>query len=210
MKIVKNIIMALVILIAALAVIGMMLPSAYKVSRSIVIQAPAEVAYNQVNDLKKMEAWSPWKQKDPTVAVTYGAVTEGKGASSSWTSKKMGEGSQTIVETVPSTSVKTALDFKGMGTATADFTFAPEGEGVKVTQTMTGDAGKNPFKHWMNLAMDKMIGPMFELGLNNLKTVSETRAAELKTEQAATQQAAATPADEAPTAAAPAAPAKTK
>jgi ribosome-associated toxin RatA of RatAB toxin-antitoxin module len=212
MKILKILVIALVVLIAAVALIGFMLPKEYKVTRSQVIAAPAEVVFGQVNDLKRNEAWSPWK--DPTMQITYSENTVGQGAKSSWTSKDMGNGSQTITESTPSSSLHTHLDFGGMGTAEVQWTFAAEGEGTKVTQEMTGEMGNNPMKRFMGLMMDKMIGPMFEQGLASLKTVSETRAAEVKAEQAATQQAAASTegaADEAapaaPAAAAPAAPA---
>ena len=195
MKILKNIVIVIVALIAVLAVVGLLLPGTSKIERSVVIQAPAEVIFDQVNDLKKNEAWTPWK--DPTMKVTYGPVSEGKGAMSSWTSKDMGNGTMTIVESVPSSKIDVDLDFGNMGTAKAFWTFAPEGDGVKVTETMTSEAGMNPAKRWMGLMTDKMVGPYFEKGLASLKTVSESRAAEIKAEQAATQQAAVSPNDEA-------------
>jgi ribosome-associated toxin RatA of RatAB toxin-antitoxin module len=183
MRIVKKIVLGLIILIAVFMGIGLLLPSGYKVERSTVINAPAEVVFDQVNDLKKNEAWSPWK--DPTMRITYGPVTAGKGASSSWTSKDMGSGTQTIEESVPQSSIRTHLDFGDMGQAKAHWSFVPEGEGVKVTQGMSGDQGMNPVKRWFGLMMDNMIGPYFEKGLASLKQVSEARAAELKAQPAA-------------------------
>lgn len=215
MKIVKNIVIAFLALLAVAALGSLLIPRVSNVERSLVIQAPAEVIFDQVNDLKKNDAWSPWK--DPTMKISFGPVTEGKGASSSWESEKMGKGSQTIEESVPSSSIVIGLDFGAMGTAKALWSFAPEGEGVKVTQVMTSDAGMNPLKRLMSLTSDRMIGPFFEKGLASLKQVSETRAAEIKAEQAATMQAAAVPteagapaaipAPDAAPAAAPAAPA---
>lgn len=195
MKILKNIVIVIFALIAVLALVGLLLPGTTKVERSVVIQAPAEVIFDQVNDLKKNEAWTPWK--DPTMKITYGPVTEGKGATSSWASENMGNGTMTIVESVPSTSIALDLDFGSMGGAKAFWAFAPEGEGVKVTETMTSEAGMNPVMRWMGLMSDKLIGPYYEKGLASLKTVSEALAAEIKAEQAATQQAAVAPNDEA-------------
>ena len=190
MKILKNVLYGIAALIALMAVIGLVaLPRNSQVARSLAINAPASVIFDQVNDLKKNEAWSPWK--DPTMQITYGAVTEGKGASSSWVSDKMGKGTMTIAESVPASSINIDLDFGGMGSAKAIWTFAPEGDAIKVTEVMTSDAGMNPMKRWMSLLSDKMVGGYFEKGLAALKQVSETRAAELKTEQAETQQAAA-------------------
>lgn len=196
MRIVKNILIALIVLIVVLAGIGFMLPSAYKVERSVTIAAPADVVFDQVNDLKKNEAWSPWMKNDPSLQITYSGPEAGKGATSSWTSKKSGNGSQTITESVPGKSINTFLDFHEMGNAQGAWSFSEEGGNTKVTQIMAGDAGKNPFRHLMNLAMDKMIGKYFEQGLGALKDVSEKRAAEVQAEQAATRQAAAVPAEE--------------
>jgi hypothetical protein len=204
MKIVKRIVVGLVIVIVVLLAIGLALPRTYKVTRSTTIQAPAEVVFDQVNDLKKNEAWSPWK--DPEMKVSYGEITAGKGAKTSWESKKMGNGSQTITESVPNQSIHNHLDFGSMGSAEVDWSFVPDGEGVKVTQTMTGDQGMNPVKHYFALMMDKMIGPYFDRGMASLKQVSEERAAAIKAEQAATQQAAAPAADAAPAEAAKEAP----
>lgn len=207
MKIVKTILFGIAAVIALVAVVGFMLPSTYKVERSLVINAPADVVFEQVNDLQKNANWSPWDDEDPTMKVTYGTTTVGVGASSSWESEKSGSGTMTIEESVPAQKIVLNLDFHGMGGGKAHWTFTPEGEGTKVTEDMTGDQGKNPFKHVMNLMMDKFIGPYFERGLASLKTVSEKVAADQKAEQAATQQAAATPADEAAPAASAAAPA---
>ncbi|MDB5103788.1 MAG: hypothetical protein JWP91_1477 [Fibrobacteres bacterium] len=192
MKILKNIVLALVVLIAVLALVGLLLPKESKIQRSMVINAPAEVIFDQVNDLKKNEAWSPWK--DPTMKLTYGPVTEGKGAVSMWTSKNMGNGSMTIEESVPATSINIGLDFGSMGKSQALWSFQPENGGIKVTEVMASNAGMNPAKRWMSLFSDRMVGPYFERGLASLKQVSESRAAEIKVEQAAaaTQQAAVT------------------
>jgi hypothetical protein len=202
MRIIKKLIIALIVLVVVLAGIGFMLPSAYKVERSVTIAAPADVVFEQVNDLKKNEAWSPWMKNDPSLQITYSGPEAGKDAKSTWTSKKSGNGSQTITESVPGKSIATFLDFGQMGNAQGAWSFSEEGGSTKVTQSMSGDAGKNPFKHLLNLAMDKMLGKYFEQGLTSLKDVSEKRAAEVQAEQAATRQAAAAPAEEAPTAAA--------
>src|SRR3954471_8163608 len=111
MRIIKKIVVALIVLIVVLAGIGFMLPSAYKVERSVTIAAPAEVVFDQVNDLKKNEAWSPWMKNDPTLQISYTGPEAGQGAASSWSSKKMGNGSQTITESVPGKSITTLLDF---------------------------------------------------------------------------------------------------
>jgi hypothetical protein len=193
MNIIKKIVYGLVAFFVIMAIGSFAVPRISHVERSLVMQAPASVIFDQVSDLKKNEAWSPWK--DPTMKITYAPITEGKGASSSWVSEKMGSGTMTISETVPTSSINIDLDFGAMGTAKSVWTFATEGEAVKVTEVMTSDAGMNPVKRWMSLMTDMMVGPAFEKGLASLKEVSETQAAAIKVEQA-NQQAGVTPGEE--------------
>jgi hypothetical protein len=201
-KVLKNVVLALLVLFALVAAGGFLIPSGYRVERSVTIQAPAEVVFDQVNDLRKNEAWSPWK--DTTMKITYGPNTVGEGATSSWESENMGRGSQTIEESVPNDSIAVFLDFKEMGTAEAHWSFRSGGDGVTVTQAMTGEAGMNPIRRYMNLMMDKMIGPYFEKGLAGLKEISEAEAARIKSDEAARAAAPADSASTVPGAAAPA------
>jgi hypothetical protein len=189
MKILRRLFFVLATLVILLLVGGFLLPSEYQVERSIVIQAPQDLVFAQVNDLKKNEAWTPWK--DPTMKITYSENTEGVGASSSWESKDMGNGSQTITASAPPAAIDTHLDFGDMGQADVHWSFAAEGKGVQVTQTMKGDQGMNPMKRYFGLIMDKMLGPKFEEGLASLKSVSEALDAEMKAEEARLDAAAA-------------------
>jgi hypothetical protein len=71
------------------------------------------------------------------------------------------------------------LDFEAPmeGHNTAEFTLEPVGDATKVAWVMTG---KTPFiGKLMGLVinMDRMIGTDFEVGLANLKSVSEAAAA---------------------------------
>ncbi len=83
----------------------------------------------------------------------------------------------TLSASTPNEKVAFDLEFyKPMkGKNLVEFTFVPEGQGTKVTWTMTG---KNNFiAKAMNLfvGMEKMVGPMFEAGLQNLKVMMEAK-----------------------------------
>ncbi len=182
MKILKRLVLIVAVIVVLVLAVGFFLPGAYQVERSIVIAAPPDLVFEQVHDLRKNEAWSPWK--DPTMKITYSENTAGPGASSSWESEDMGNGTQTIVSSAPPAAIDTHLDFGDMGEADVHWSFHGEGEGVRVTQTMTGDQGMNPIKRYFGLMMDNMIGPKFEEGLASLKSVSESLAAERKAEEA--------------------------
>ncbi len=190
MNLLKKAIIGLVVILVFLLAIGMFLPKLNKVERSTSIKAPAEIVFDQLNDLQKADKWSPWKDGDPTMKITFGQTTVGKGATTSWTAKKMGEGTQTIVESVPNSTVKLLLQFKGMGTADVTYALVPADEAITVTQTMVSDAGNNPFVRWVNLLTKGMLGGMFEKGLANLKSVSEIEVVEWNAKKLAEAEAA--------------------
>ena len=84
----------------------------------------------------------------------------------------------TITESNPPDRIQIRLEFikPFAGVNTTVFTFVPEGNGTRVTWTMSG---KNNFiGKAIGLVMncDKMIGGMFEKGLESLKSVSEAAA----------------------------------
>lgn len=145
-----------------------------RVERSIVIAAPAEAIFPKLNSLKESETWSPWKEADPKMEISYEGPDSGVGATSRWESVTQGTGAQTILESIPPSKVVTSLDFGPMGTATADFVLTPEGEGgTKVNWGMVSHNGKNLGFRAFSLALDKLVGPMFEKGLSNLKATVE-------------------------------------
>lgn len=168
-------------LLVLIVLVAFLLPGKMHVERSLVIKAGAEPVYNQVNTLKNWEKWSPWHQIDPNMQLSYAGPVSGPGASYSWTSEhdQVGNGKLTIAETQANQFIKTAMEFDGMGTTYATYTFEPVAEGTKVTWGMDSDCADMPWQFYvpskyMGLFMDGMIGKDFEKGLNNLKQVVET------------------------------------
>ncbi len=87
----------------------------FRVERSIQIDAPPVEVFDEVNSLRKWNAWSPWIARDPSIQNTYSGPDEGVGASVSWTSEGSGSRSQTIVLSEPPSRIETQLDFGEMG-----------------------------------------------------------------------------------------------
>lgn len=154
----------------------MLLPAKVNVERSTQISAPANVIFNQVNNLKAWEAWDPWHAKEPEMGGSeYSGPDEGNGATHCWNSEneEIGKGCMVIIESKANEFIKTALQFDGMDSAFGGFTFN-ESEGVTtVVWNMEMDMGMNPIGRIMGLMMDGMVGPDFENGLVRLKEVAE-------------------------------------
>jgi hypothetical protein len=167
----------LLILVLAVLFVGgaFLLPRDIEVARSTVISAPPEAIFPHVNDLKKTEAWSPWMGRDPAIKIAYSGPEAGIGNKMIWTSDhpEVGSGAQEIVASVKDQTVRTALDFGDMGTASAEFVLAAKDGGTELTWSFYTDAGMNPMMRWMGLMMDGWVGKDYEAGLANLKSLVE-------------------------------------
>jgi len=171
-----KIVVVIVVIVALLAGIGMLLPRQVHVERSIVIDAPAATVYVLIDGFKQFHKWSPWAALDPNAKYSWEGPAYGVGAKQSWVGdpKKVGSGSQEIIEVKPYEMVKSHLDFGKQGVATAQFTLSPEATGTKVTWGLDSDMGAGPIGRYFGLMMDRMIGADYEKGLAGLKTLAES------------------------------------
>ena len=175
MRILRNIIIGIVVIVGVLAGAAFLLPRNVIVERSIAIDAPPEAVFPLVNSLERGKEWSPWLERDPETALTFGGAKEGVGATMEWASSdpQVGEGYQEITASVPNERVETALDFGTQGAAKAWFVLAADGGGTALTWGLDADMGNNPMGRWMGLMMDDWVGADYEKGLANIKSLAE-------------------------------------
>ena len=176
MKILKNVFLVLLALIAVLLLVALFLPAKVHVERNLAINAPPEKIYEQINVLKNWEKWSPWHKLDPDMKLQYSGPESGVGAKYAWQSKQrsVGNGTLTISKITPNEFLETAMHFDD-GDGTGVFKLEKAQNATKVIWAMDTDMGKNPVGRFMGLMMDKMVGPDFEKGLNNLKAICEVK-----------------------------------
>jgi uncharacterized protein YndB with AHSA1/START domain len=173
----KKILFALLGIIAALAVIVVLQPSDFRISRSTTIAAPAATVFEQVNDFHKWEGWSPWAKLDPNMKQSHEGAPTGVGASYWWSGNdQVGEGRMTLTESRPSEMIRIKLEFLKpfAATNTAEFSFKPDGNQTTVTWSMFGSNNFMAKAFGIVMNMDKLVGADFEKGLAQLKTVAET------------------------------------
>ena len=174
MKALKILLIAVVALIALLCVGGMLLSSKFPVTRTTTINAAPDKIYALIADPRGWKAWSAWNQRDPAMAIEYSGPASGAGAVWAWKSKSQGDGRMTFTSAEPGKRLGYELYFPDFGTtSTGDFRLDANGGGTQVTWSMDGDMGSNPIYRWMGLFMNKMVGPDFDTGLANLKTLAE-------------------------------------
>ena len=172
----KLILIGLAVIIVVLAVVVTMQPDDFRVTRSATVSAPAAAVFDQVNDLRKWEAWNPWQKKDPAMKLTFAGPPAGPGASYSWAgNNQVGEGRLTITESRSGELVRLKLEFMKpfAATNTAAFTFKPEGDKTAVTWSMEGKNNYLAKALHLVMNMDKMVGGDFEKGLADMKVAAE-------------------------------------
>jgi hypothetical protein len=176
MRLLRNLVAGLVVLVAVLVAVAFALPRAVTVARSATVAAPPAAVFPYVNSLHEFNRWSPWAAKDPNMTVTHEGSPQGVGAKMTWASEvaEVGTGTEEITESVPDERVAARIEFGGMAPSAAYFDLEPSGEGTLVTWTLVADMGMNPVARWMGvLAMDRWVGADFDEGLARLKALAE-------------------------------------
>lgn len=174
MALLRKIILIVGGLLVILALIGFMLPSHYAVERSIVIDAPPSDVYPNVVDLREWQQWGVWFKRDPDMQISYSGPDRAIGMRSTWLSETEGSGEMEITQLEHNKKVVYRLYFPDydMG-STGQFELEGLEQGTRVTWRDEGHVGNNPVDRYFVLMMDELLGPDFEMGLENLKTVVE-------------------------------------
>lgn len=156
---------------------GLTLPQDYTITRRIQIEAPRDRVHAMVADLHQWSRWTPWQAQDETMKIEIGGLATGVGAKQSWQGER-GSGSLTF----------TRCDGDGIGydiwfddgryACASVIEYGDLADAVEVTWTMTGKAEVAIVGGYMAAAMDGMVGPMFELGLADLKKAVEATSAD--------------------------------
>jgi hypothetical protein len=167
---------------AAVAVLAWRKPAVSRTERSIVVDAPVDAVFAEVNDFKKWDAWSPWAKIDPAAVTNFTGADSGEGAVMRWSGNaKVGSGSLTIIESRPGQEINMRLDFEKpfKSSDTCRFAFAQQPQGKTLVVWSMQTQNDKFLKKIMGVVFDceKMIGEKYEEGLATLKAVAEGKKA---------------------------------
>ena len=175
MKILKISLGLIVGLVLLLLLGSLLLPSQWRVERSLHIKAPPAEVFPYVNNLTRWPEWTAWHQAEPQPVTRYSGPEAGVGAMSEWQDAS-GQGEMTITVSVPDWGMTYNLSFEhGEFTAHGEILLAPIADGTHVTWRMRGEVGMNPVAKYFALLMDYRVGADFEQSLVNLKRKLETK-----------------------------------
>src|SRR4030088_1902951 len=177
-EIIAIIAIVIAIAIAIVLILAATKPDTFSVERATTVKAPAEKIFSLINDFHQWGTWSPWETKDPAMKRDFSGATSGKGAVYGWGGKKnVGSGRRKILEAWVPSKIVIKLDFfkPFEGHNTAEFTMLPQGDAAttNITWVMHGPAPFMAKVMQVFMNMDNMIGKDFEIGLANLKRLTE-------------------------------------
>ena len=163
------------IILLGLILFSFLLPKEISVSRSITINAPIDRVFEQVNDLRNWEKWSPWKRMDPMMEMTFSNPPVGEKAFYKWVSKnkQLGSGTMTLAKVVPNEEIVTTLHNEDWGDGSSTFLFTHKGKEVEVTWKMDNKLGVMPWSKYFGVMMKSELKKQFDKGLQGIKFYAE-------------------------------------
>ncbi|WNO07675.1 dienelactone hydrolase family protein [Teredinibacter sp. KSP-S5-2] len=179
MKVIKVLLFVVAALVATFFLVGFLLPPSTYVERSIEINAPKSVVFKLVSEHKQFVRWSPWQKISSDIEMTYEGPEVGVGSTVRWSSEhpEVGNGSSTFTVYEPNARVATELMFdQGGGLATYELSDTNNPDSVKVTWGFNTEHD-SVVSRYFGLILDSLLGPMYEEGLADLKTLAESEPA---------------------------------
>lgn len=168
-------ILAIIIAVILIAML-VFLPSKLDIKKSVIIDAPVEVVFAQVEDLKNWTAWSPWEKLDPNMNKTYSDNTKGLNAKLEWTSEmqEVGNGSMVLSEVVDNKKIITTMTMEGEDGGSGGFDFEEVEGGTKITWYMYQEYSTFQLaSRFFTLLFESMVAEQFVNGLNDIKEIAE-------------------------------------
>lgn len=169
----KKILILLGLLLIAFLAYYFTRPTDYSVERTGIIDAPISQVWPEVVSFKQWANWSAWAEKDSTMKSTYEGESGTVGSKQFWIGEESGSGNMTITSIVDHKEMNYHLMFTDPFESESDGFVKLEKveEGTKVTMGFFGK--HDAVSRLMN--MDKMVGPDFARGIENLKKVIESK-----------------------------------
>ncbi|WP_338517250.1 SRPBCC family protein [Alteromonas gracilis] len=172
----KKLLVIVGVVIVLFVATSFFIPKEYSVERSITIDAAPADVYPYVVDLREWQKWGVWFKRDPQMVLDYSGPDRAIGMRSEWKSATEGDGEMEITELEHNKRVLYSLyfpDFDMGSTGTVEMKAVSDG--TQVTWRDEGEVDNNPVNRYFVLFIDDLIGPDFEMGLENLKTIVENK-----------------------------------
>jgi effector-binding domain-containing protein len=161
----------ILIIVAAVVVLGLIAPKEFKVERSIAINGPQEVVAEQMMKYNNYQYWNPWQDMDANMKWDVTGEDGTPGARYHWVGPDVGEGEMTTKEVRPD-GMSYSLHFQEPFESDAEGTYKVEDMGsgqTKAIQTFSQKASFPMNGIMMAMGMTGMLEKNFDKGLAKLK-----------------------------------------
>jgi hypothetical protein len=142
------------------------LPREVTVTRSGVVPAEPQQIVALAASNTGYQRFNPYRSSDPDLRIETFGPDSGVGSGFQFDGRD-GKGQQTVSR-VEDGAVHYAIDLGPMGRPTQRISATQQDDMSEVTWAMQADLGMNPIARVMGLFMDRMVGPTFERGLQNM------------------------------------------
>jgi len=158
-----------------LILVSFFLPKEISINRSVRVSAPMYRVFDQVNDLRNWERWSPWKRMDPAMVMTFSNPPVGEKAFYKWESAndRIGHGTLTLARVIPDQEVLMSIEFEDRGTQSSLFQFAHVDDQIELTWSMKTQVGVMPWSKYFGLLLKSEMKKQFDEGLRAIKFYAE-------------------------------------
>ena len=177
MKILKYLLFLFLIFIIGASVYVATKDGDFQIEETLVIDAPKEVLFNEVNDYVNWKSWEPWSKNAEDMIINFGNKTSGKGAYYTWKSEDLGDGKIETLSSRPYTSIDQALTFKTLFGESRSAIYWNFEEVNGATEVTWGMQGKQSFMEklafiFQKKSLSEMMRPKFKEGLEDMREVA--------------------------------------
>lgn len=168
----------LVGLFAVVTIIGLFIPSSVKISRGTIIHADSAVLQRELGDVKNWNHWLPWITSDKGAIVQLSAVTDQPGSFFRWQGLKYNSSGTITIKEINPGEILLLHELKDMNPSIGGFRIRTTGTKNEVSEVLWYMEYKlkwYPWERFYGIFADRMIGPAFEMGLEQLKTMTEQK-----------------------------------
>lgn len=166
---IRRLFAVLLAIVIVIVLVGFFLPRQVTVERSLVIDQPAEVIFDVMQDMRHFEFWSPWHAADPDAGYRLEGPNAGPGATLVWSDEAgSGAGRMWIVSTNPPQRIDLTMEL-GDSEVESWFRIEPEGLAQQVSWGMRMEVGTFDLTgRYLGLMLPGLIGRSYSEGLERL------------------------------------------
>lgn len=175
MKVLKWILGIIVVLIAAVLIIALFLPSTVVVTASGEVNQPKEKVFHMLASYTDRQAWDPWVETDSTTEVIVTPAEGYTGSVYSWSGEKIGGGKMEVASVEYPGTINSYLMFEGRpDTSMVTWTLEEIEGGTALSWGFEAEAAYPMGRIFLTLMKGQLQGD-FEKGLQNLSELMDSK-----------------------------------